>query len=137
MRPGPLPSLGRKIGLSGAIRRRSSSGASASTPPKNWPTLPFPTLQVLAKNRLFTVVGDLDAGEAFALPAEQELSLAGSAQVPHPLRMTARGDEVLGSVECEQVDRCAARLSALAATYLEQPRAPDADPVVSARRRRD
>src|SRR5262249_17912692 len=89
--------------------------------------LPLPPLQVPTENGLLLVVGDLGGGEPFAMPAEEKLPLTGDAEVPYPLRVAARRDEVPRPVERQNVQRVAARRSRLAAPHLEHARAPDAD----------
>ena len=55
------------------------------------------------------------------------VAFACSAEVPNPLRVAARSDDVSGTTEAERVDGRAARDAGLAAADFEDARAPEAD----------
>src|SRR4051795_4188782 len=95
-------------------------------PPEELAGLPLPLAQVGAQQVGLLGVLELDGGEVLGAPADVQLAGAAHAQVPHPLGVPARGDQVAPVLERHQVDRRAARLSGLAAPHLEDARAPPA-----------
>ena len=91
-------------GCLSAMLRSSSSLASG------------PTLRRRRRPRLSSVSGrraapglslvvELDRGEALAARPEPQTALAADAQVAHPLRLTARRDQIALAVEREEVHR--------------------------------
>src|SRR4029077_7257452 len=82
--------------------------------------LPLPAPQVLAKDPLLVGVRDLVRAEALSPAAEEKAAVnAGGAEVPHPLSLAPRRDEIALPLHREHVDRRAPRLSARAPAYLE------------------
>ena len=63
------------------------------------PDLPLPAAEVRPEDLLLIGIGDLRGLKVLATPAEQEFSFAHSAEVPDPLRVAARGNEVAASAE--------------------------------------
>src|SRR5258707_93967 len=90
--------------------------------------LPRPLLQVGAQDRRFLVVGHLLYAYILGLPADGEPCGAADADITHPLRLAARGDQVALTLEGERVDRGAVPLAALAPPHREHPRPLHAQP---------
>src|SRR4029079_110757 len=89
--------------------------------------LPRPPSEVRAQDLLLARVDDLGGAKVLTTPAEQELAVACSAQVPNPLRLTSRSNQVSATTDGEQVDRRAARNAGLATAHFEDARAPHTD----------
>src|SRR6266849_9822510 len=104
----------RKTGCFGAMRATSASEASAPMPPKNC----F-TSHAHSQDRRLLVVGHLINAHILGLPADGESSGAADADIAHPLRLAARGDQVALALEAERVDRGAVPLATLAPLHRE------------------
>src|SRR6266850_2424301 len=90
--------------------------------------LPRPLLQVGAQDRRLLVVGQLLHAHLLGLPADGEPCGAADADITHPLRLTARGDQVALALEGERIDRGAVPFAALAPLHREHPRPLHAQP---------
>src|SRR5262249_10066266 len=90
--------------------------------------LPLPAPQILTQDRFPFSHRHLDGPEALAAVSEQQLALAGRAQVSHPLRLPPWRDEIAAATARKQIDWHAARLAAPPAPHLQDPRAPETDP---------
>src|SRR5438270_14091253 len=83
-----------------------------------------PALEVRAQDRhLLALVEHLGCAEALRARADQQAALPARAQVAHPLRVPARGDEILLALQAQQVDGRAPRLAARAPAHLQHARA--------------
>jgi len=85
------------------------------------PNLPLPALQVGAKDRGLIGLLELDRMERLRAPAEQKPPGPRGSEVPDPVRVSARCDEVAITADGQQVDGSLAGLTALAAGDLEDP----------------
>src|SRR6185437_2228254 len=63
----------------------------------------LPALEIVPQQRHFLFVGDLHRPEALNLRAQHELALMRDADVPHPLRVASRRDEILRSLVRQEV----------------------------------
>src|SRR4029077_15530897 len=95
--------------------------------PEEHADLELPPPEVVAEDRHLFGVGDLDRLEGLHAAAHDQLPSARDADVPHPLRLAARRDEVLRAVAGQQVHGRAAPLARLAPSHAQHPRAPHAD----------
>jgi hypothetical protein len=80
---------------------------------------PRPPAEVRAQDLLLIGVDDLGGMKVLTTPTEQEVAVACSAQVPNPLRLTARSNEISDTTDAEQVDGRATRDAGLPTTDLE------------------
>src|SRR3984885_9364359 len=89
--------------------------------------LKLPALQVGAQDRWLIVIRKLDSGEVLAARTNQQPTLPAGSQVAHPLRVTARRDEVALTLEGEEIHRRTTRLTGGAPCHLQHARAEQAD----------
>jgi hypothetical protein len=86
----------------------------------SWPTTAVGASK-LTKDWLLLRVRQFDSGEVFTATAEQQMSFACDTQVPHPLSVAARRDEVASAVQSQRVNRVASRLAAGTTLDFEDP----------------
>ena len=101
--------------------------ALGADPREELPDFPCPPSEVRAEDLLLVGVDDLGGVKVLTTPTEQEVAVACSTQVPNPLRLTSRSNQVSGTTDAEQVDGRATWDAGLATAHLEDPRAPHAD----------
>src|SRR3984893_17661202 len=90
--------------------------------------LPLPALEVRAQHRVLVLVGEFGGGEPLGPAAHPELTTPGDAQVTHPLRLAARGDQEPVTVQGQQIHRRAPPLAAGAPSHVQDAGSHDADP---------
>src|ERR1700733_11319924 len=90
--------------------------------------LPRPPLQVGPKDRRLLLVAHLEDLDLLRPASEAQPPSTTGANVAPPLRVPARGDEIVLAIDRQQVDRRLAPLARLASAPLQPPRAVEADP---------
>ena len=103
---------------------RSSSRGDAREEP---PDFPRPPSEVRAEDLLFVGVDHLGGVKVLTTPARQEVAVSGGTQVPNPLRLTSRSNQVSDTTDAEQVDWRATWDAGLATAHFEDARAPHTD----------
>lgn len=92
---------------------------------KELPDFPFPSPQIRPENSWLLIISQLRSGEFGDSSPKSQTSLARCAQVPDPLCLSPRCDEVLDSVQGEQVDGHRPPFTGLSAFHVEDTRSPD------------
>ena len=108
---------------------RELPGLGAGAHPVEEPAdLEPPPPHVLAENRLFLGVGQLDGAKPFPSPPRYQLAGPGSPKIPGPVGLAARSNEVSVPAEGKHGDRDASNLPAPPSPHLEHVQPGDADP---------
>ena len=110
------------------MRSSSSSLEAGPTPSKNAPTSHFQRSRYGRRIAGLSSSGSSSALKVLSPSPHEQATLAARPQVAHPLRVTARRDEVLGAADGQEIDRRAPPLTGLAAAHLEHARPGDAHP---------
>src|ERR1022692_211496 len=80
--------------------------------------LELPPLQVSAQDLRLLTISQFGGSELLGLPAHPQLAAASGAQVPHPLRLATRRDQVAAPVAGQDVDRSGPPLNASPAAHV-------------------
>src|SRR6185295_19877668 len=92
-------------------------GGLCRDPVEELPSFQLPTSQVLAQDRCLGVVRNLLDPDRLTLAPKTQLTPASSPQVPHPFRLSARGDQISGPADLQWIHRRGADLSRLSPPY--------------------
>jgi hypothetical protein len=101
------------------MRSRSLRSSSRGDAREELPDFPRPPSEVRAEDLLFVGVDHLGGVKVLTTPAEQEVAVSGGTQVPNPLRLTSRSNQVSDTTDAEQVDWRATWDAGLATAHFE------------------
>src|SRR6266446_3904662 len=86
------------------------------------PRFHLPTSHVLAQDRCLGVVRNLLDPNRLTMAPKTQLTPARSAQVPHPFRLAARGDQISCPTDLHGIHRRCADVSRLSPPYNQEAR---------------